>query len=176
MTLDPFAEVPIAVRRSPSTSYRNVRWSDAASVMPFQRKRHHGAKKLGVEYEQRVCDVLEAIYGEAFVRAPAIRYFTNNGPKAAILDGLLRLDDQVLIIEVKLAHTERVWEQLMDRYLPLVGALEPGATIRPVEICRSYDPAVRLPGLHTLITSIHENGLWPGRAPCVGLEVLRWRI
>lgn len=88
----------------------------------------------------------------------------------AIPDGVLVLPEWTVIVEVKLAHTEAVWEQLMERYLPLVKCLT-SAPLRGVEICRSYDPAIPLPGRHTLIDSLHRP---PG---CAGdLEVMQWRI
>lgn len=168
--LDPFSGLSSAVLVSPLALYRNVRWADAAGVPSSNApRRPRGAKRAGLQFEQRVADVLTGIYGGAFTRSPAIRYVKGGRPKLAILDGLLRLRHEVLIIEVKLAHTERVWEQLMDRYVPLVEALEPGATVRPVEICRSYDPHVRLPGAHTKITSLHASATG-------ALEVLQWKI
>ena len=74
----------------------------------------------------------------------------------AIPDGILRLDGTVIVIEVKLCHTVAVWPQLMERYAPLVRVLTPGAPLRTVEVCRSYDPAVNVP--HTVIESLHRPG------------------
>jgi len=130
--------------------------------------RRRGQKKVGLDYERRVQDVLGAIYGERFLRSPVIRYRQNGAARRAIPDGLLYLDDSVIITEVKLSHTEDVWEQLIERYLPLVEILCPHHRVRAVEICRSYDPA-RSAIPHTLITSLHHK-------PHNGLEVLRWRI
>ena len=148
-----------------SRQFQNVRWTP-----PIVRSasRPRGAKRAGLVYERKVIDVLAAIYGASFTPAATIQYSFRGKPKAAILDGLLRLDDQVLIIEVKLAHTERVWEQLMLRYAPLVRVLEPRLRLRTIEVCRSYDPAISLPGPHTLTTSLHRPG--------TGLEVLQWKL
>jgi len=154
-------------------SFSNVRWTAPIVRGP---KRPRGAKRAGLLFERKVIDVLAAIYGTSFTPAPTIQYSFRGKPKAAILDGLLRLEHEVLIIEVKLAHTERVWEQLMLRYLPLVRALEKGRQIRTIEICRSYDPAVVLPGPHTLIESLHRRPLLERGAAAKGLEVLQWRI
>ena len=126
----------------------DVRWCDGRVFSP---KRVRGTKRLGLQFERRVVDVLSAIYGDAFTPSQGIRYKVRNEPALAILDGVLRLGDQLVIIEVKLAHTVRVWEQLMLRYATLVRALEPQRQVRTVEVCRSYDPAVSLPGPHELI-------------------------
>ena len=158
---------PLGGRRASSRlrSFSNVRWSDD---VPRSNVRARGAKKIGLSYERRVLDVLSAIYGSAFRASPVIRYDVGRKWKAAIPDGVLRLGDTILVIEVKLAHTERVWEQLMGRYAPLVRILEPHLRLRTIEVCRSYDPAISLPGPHTLTTSLHKPG--------TGLEVLQWRL
>lgn len=139
-------------------------------VPPLSRAAR-GAKLAGLKYEQRVADVLSAIYGSAFVRSPMIRYRLRDSEHRAIPDGILRLDGpsgpSVLIVEVKLAHTEGVWDQL-SRYLALVSSLEPRSRIRTIEVCRSYDPAIVLPGPHSLIDSLHR--------PKAGVEVLVWKI
>jgi hypothetical protein len=119
-----------------------------------------------------VCDVLAAIYAERFTRSPAILYrFAGEArPRRAILDGLLELDDSLVIVEVKLTHTAEVWNQLMLRYRALVAALAaPRLLLRTVEVCRTYDPAVNV--RHTLIESLHKPPAAPG-----GLEVLQWKI
>lgn len=149
------------------TMYSDVRWYDGPPPpLPAVR----GAKLDGLRYERRVCDVLAAIYEGAFRRSPVIHYSRLGAPRRAVLDGLLRLDGptgpELLIIEVKLAHTVEVWDQLMIRYLSLVKLLEPRSRIRTIEVCRSYDPSVDIP--HSVIDSLHRPG--------TGLEVLRWKI
>jgi len=119
-------------------------------------------------YERRVLDVLSAIYGEHFRPSPAIEYVRRGKRRLAIPDGLLYFDDHLVVVEVKLAHTELVWDQLIERYRPLVRLLHPHLKVRTVEICRSYDPAVNVP--HSLITSLHSGAARPG------LEVMQWRI
>jgi hypothetical protein len=131
-------------------------------------RRPRGAKKVGLMYERRVLDVLSAIYGEHFKVSPAIEYVRRGKRRLAIPDGLLYFEDHLVVVEVKLAHTELVWDQLIERYRPLVRLLHPHLRVRTVEICRSYDPAINIP--HSLITSLHSG---PAKAP---LEVMQWRI
>jgi len=147
----------------------DVRWDHSRAVPVVRRAK--GVKKLGLDYEQRVADVLSAIYTKRFVRSPRILYRRYGYLACAIPDGILYLDGVPVIIEVKLAHTETVWEQLIERYLPLVERLHPRTPVRAVEIARSYDPAV--PVAHTFITSLHET---TRRAAARELEVMRWRI
>jgi hypothetical protein len=169
--LSPPPRCPIVFK--PSPDLENVRWG-----VPLKRPltRPRGAKKAGILYERKVQDVLMAIYAAAYEPSPVIQYTLRGVRKAAIPDGILRIGDTLWIIEVKLAHTVRVWEQLMDRYVPLVRALEPQRRIRAVEVCRSYDPAVILPGPHALTTSLHRSAPRSGRGGDHSLEVLTWRI
>jgi hypothetical protein len=144
-----------------------VHWDQ--SLRAHKPIRARGAKLAGLRYEQRVADVLTAIYGGRFVRSPRILYRKAGRLTCAVPDGILYWRDTPIIIEVKLAHTETVWEQLMSRYLPLVTRLHGRQPVRAVEVCRSYDPAIDVP--HMLITSLHKP------APIgPSLEVLQWRI
>ena len=152
------------VSREVSFPFRNPRWTDES---PRSIVHCRGAKKVGLHYERRVLDVLSAIYGDKFLPSPVIRYDVGRQSKAAIPDGVLRIGGWVVVIEIKLSHTERVWGQLMERYAPLVRALEPGATVRTVEICRYYNPDLPIP--HTLTQSLH-------RPAAGGLEVLQWKL
>jgi hypothetical protein len=114
-----------------------------------------------------VSDVLSAIYGSEYRPSPTIQYSRFGRRHFAIPDGILYWRDFAIVVEVKLAHTETVWDQLIEKYRPLVRLLHPTLKVRTVEICRSYDPAISIP--HTVITSLHS-----GCSP--GLEVLWWRI
>lgn len=128
------------------------------------------AQKEGLRYEQKVHDVLGAIYGSDYTPSPSILYRDRRGLHRAIPDGTLRIGANLLVvIEVKLTHTERAWWQLIRLYVPLLSRLvPPGTRIAPVEICRSYDPSVVLP-YGQLITSLHKP-------PLGGLGILEWRL
>src|SRR4249919_2744922 len=95
----------------------------AAAPRLLAAARPRGVKRLGLMYERRVIDVLSAIYGSRFVPSPSILYTRHGRMHRAIPDGLLYLNGVAIITEVKLAHTEAVWEQLMERYRPLVRLL-----------------------------------------------------
>lgn len=129
-----------------------------------------GAQKEGLRYEQRVHDVLSAIYGTHYRPTPSILFRDISGMRRAIPDGLLRIENLCVLIEVKLTHTERAYWQLKRLYEPLLTRLVvPGTRIVCVELCRSYDPAVSFPGPHVVIDSLH-------RAPFDAVGVLQWRI
>jgi hypothetical protein len=162
-----FLARPKAAQPLPPDSH--IYAADVRFVPPLLRaaRRPRGVRKLGLAYEQRVSDVLSAIYGSQFRPSPTIQYSRHGRRRFAIPDGILYWRDLAIVVEVKLAHTELVWDQLIERYRPLVRLLHPTLKVRTVEICRSYDPAINIP--HSRITSLHS-----GCSP--GLEVLLWRI
>lgn len=153
--------------RLPSSAPRNVRFG---GYTPHAKGRTH-AQKAGLRYERKVLDVLSSVYGRDFLPSPSILYEDSGGLHRAIPDGLLILPHlrRVIIVEVKLAHTERAWWQLFRLYSPLIVALYPGYTTRAVEICRSYDPAVTLPG--PVSYAVKRDDLLPGM-----MGVWQWKL
>lgn len=129
------------------------------------------SQRLGLAYEQRVQDVLAAIYAERFFCNVPILYEDRAGLHRCIPDGVLRLDETtILIVEIKLTHTERAWWQLERLYTPVIRAMVgPSARILRCEICRSYDPAVVFPSPAGLVNSLH-------RLSDDRVGVLQWRI
>lgn len=128
------------------------------------------SQKAGIAYEEKIHDVLSAIYSTDYRATPSILFNDSWKLRRAIPDGLLRIGSTLVVIEVKLSHTEKAWWQLRCLYGPLCAALVvPGTPIQYVEICRSYDPAVQFPEPHDVITSLHK-------LPKDRVGVLQWRI
>lgn len=133
---------------------RNVRFGNPTDV-PHNKGRTY-AQKAGLRYEQKIHDVLSSIYDDNYCVAPAILFEDGTGFRRAIPDGLLQFGRTIVIVEIKLTHTERAYWQLVRLYRPLVAHLMPGTHIACVEICRSYDPAVTFPEPHDVTTSLHK--------------------
>jgi hypothetical protein len=142
----------------------NVRFGGTAP----RNRGHTQAQKMGLRYEQRVHDVLTAIYEERFLASPSILFEERYQCRRAILDGVLLFDDEVVVIEVKYTHTELAWWQLKRLYAPLLARLYLGRSLRCVEICRSYDPGTSFPS-HRLVTSLHA-------LPETEVGVIQWRL
>ena len=139
-------------------------------TVPPTSKRATFAQRAGINYERKIHDILSAIYGARYRISPSILFQDRSGLRRAIPDGILEIERTLVIIEVKLTHTEKAWWQLEGLYKPLVTALSgSGTSIRTCEITRSYDPVVQFPAPHILVESLH-------RLPesCVG--VLQWKI
>lgn len=127
------------------------------------------AQRAGLAFEQKVHDVLSAIYGEHYRPHPAVLYHDRRGLRRAIPDGLLSLPGTTVVIEVKLTHTDRAWWQLARLYIPLLRHLA-GRDVRLVgaEICFNFDPDTKWPEPFQVISSLHSL--------TSGLGVLQWRL
>ncbi len=137
---------------------------------PRNARGRTAAQRMGLAYEVRVCDILSAIYGRDFRAAPSILYEDRSGNRMAIPDAILKIDNTLVIVEIKLTHTERAWWQLQKLYQPLLSQLvTPGTPIHTVEICRSYDPDVKFPGPHAVTQSLH-------RLSPHSTGILHWKI
>jgi hypothetical protein len=127
------------------------------------------SQRAGIAYEQKIHDVLSAIYGAHYCINPSILFTTGTQTRRAIPDGILRIESRLVLIEVKLTHTEKAWWQLRRLYAPLLAAIAaPGTPIQCVEICRAYDPDVQFPEPHEVVTSLHALSTLVG--------VLQWKI
>jgi hypothetical protein len=143
---------------SPPRGFKLIRGTPScvrfAGEVPHNRGRTF-AQKAGLRYEQKVHDILSAIYGPAYRPAPSILYEDRSGLRRAIPDGLLDLGDRVVVVEVKLTHCEKAWWQLNRLYVPLLRQL----TSKPLwgcEVVRTYDPDVIWPGPHVITKSLHK--------------------
>lgn len=144
---------------------RNVRFSGE----PAPRNRGHTqAQKMGLRYEQKVHDVLSAIYEAQFTPSPCILFEEGTRLRRAIPDGILMLGNCVVVVEVKYTHTEFAWWQLKRLYEPLITRIYPGKTIRCVEVCHTYDPGTIFHA-HRLVESLHA-------LPETDVGVIQWKL
>lgn len=129
------------------------------------------AQKLGIAYEQKVVDCLEAIYGDNFTHSVPILYEDRRGTHRCIPDGLLRIGEDLVIVEIKLRHCDRAAWQLRRLYEPVLRQMVVPRTRRVLcaEICRSYDPDEQFSFPHMVETSLHKL-----RSSHIG--VLQWRL
>lgn len=127
------------------------------------------AQKAGLRYEKRVVEALVDRFGPALWTQKAISFSDNSGLRAAIPDALIRMGDDLAIVEVKYSHCELAWWQLRKLYEPLLQRLT-CARIRLIEVCYNYDPYVLFPEEHVIIPDIEA---WYSSVP---IQVLPWRI
>jgi hypothetical protein len=151
--------------RPVTAGVQNVRFGGTVPVSSG----HTPAQRAGLAFETKVHDVLAAIYGVDYRPHPAILYEDRGRLRRAIPDGVLRLGNTAMVVEVKLTHTDRAWWQLRRLYIPLLRHLtKPGVLVVGVEICRSFDPDLKWPEPFEILTSLHKlKG---------NLGVIQWRL
>lgn len=126
------------------------------------------AQKAGIRFEKKVLEGLSQQFGPAFRAHPSITFVDDSGRRAAVPDGLLRLHNDLVIVEVKYSHTDLAWWQLRKLYEPLLQQLT-WARIFLLEVCKTYDPGVALPEEHFFLPSLSSSFT---SAP---LHVLQWK-
>lgn len=124
------------------------------------------AAKMGLRFEKEVLAQLHKTYSFNLATGVPLSFqegSSKNGfyqrPSTAIPDGLLLSQDKksLLIIECKLRHSTDAWFQLNRFYLPILRrAVGDSLILRTLEICRYYDPGVRLPEVKKLVLGVEE--------------------
>ena len=123
---------------------------------------------MGLRYEQKVHDVLSAVYGARYEYSKGILFEDRNGLRRAIPDGILDLGDVAVVVEIKYSHCELAWWQLTRLYAPLLIPLLK-KPLRLCEICHSFDPDIMWPTPPELGATLHR--LTPGR-----VGVITWDL
>lgn len=165
-----------ASRAAPPRGFRFIRGQPSAvrfgGSVPHNRGRTY-AQKLGLRYEQKVHDVLSAIYGARYQPAKSILFEDRSGLRRAIPDGLLLLDTgkgstKIVIVEIKYSHCEMAWWQLNRLYLPLLQQLT-HTQIHLCEIVHTFDPDIAWPGPSMVTDSLHKLN-------CFNTGILHWKL
>lgn len=102
-----------------------------------------------MKYEARVQQWLNSLYGAAYVPSPWYQYQEASESRVRYCqpDGLLfnaRLG-RIVIVEVKLRHTDKAWWQLRHKYGPIVQSVFPWAEIAFCEVVQWFDVSIPFP-------------------------------
>lgn len=102
-----------------------------------------------MKYESRVHEHLRSLYGQAYIPSPWFVYRDAHETRVRYCqpDGLLfdqRLS-RLVIVEVKLRHTERAWWQLRHKYGPVLRAIYPWMDIAYCEVVQWFDVQIPFP-------------------------------
>jgi len=106
---------------------------------------------VGVKYEAAVHVHLKGLYGGAYVPSPWFQYQDSAEQRVRYCqpDGLLfdsRLQ-RLVIVEVKLKHTEKAWWQLRHKYGPILKEVYPWMDIAFCEVVQWFDISIPFPEL-----------------------------
>lgn len=90
-----------------------------------------------------------------------LRFVDDAGPGCAQPDLFLVLPTHVLLLEVKLTHTEFAWPQMEGLYVPLLEYVfeRPVTTVQVCKNLRGYVPPGMIEGLEGLMQG-HKPGRW----------------
>lgn len=116
------------------------------------------AQLLGLRYEGKALRYLEEHFA-LMLSHLGFKYCNLDGrtyrcwPDACIFSSDL---SRLTIVEVKWHHTADAWVQLRELYVPVLRAAFPEMLIQQLEVCKFYNPAVRLPGRVKIVASARE--------------------
>ena len=165
-----FGAAPTSLSISPTYFTRTVKTQDLSwASIDFGTKVNlpkpkSAAAKMGLRFEGKVLKSLQQRYPLTFQTGVPISFQRKHGeyyqrPETAIPDGLLIRESSktLLVVEIKLRHSVDAWSQLNRFYLPLLRKVHGDSLVlRTIEICRFYDPGVRLPVEKEVILGVEE--------------------
>lgn len=124
-------------------------------------KGRSAAQAAGIRYERKVFARLDRTFPGRFISHLPFRFKSDlcGWKEKAIPDGLIISKapgeaPRVTVVEVKLRHCVDAWHQLLKVYLPIVQVAFPACRIKVLEVCKWYDPSVRLPGDFELVRDL----------------------
>lgn len=116
-TYDAFSIAPTRVRVADRPAFAGA------------RQKAGTAKRAGILYQGKVNRLFEQFYGFQYIAEPWFEYSIQEQKKLCSPDGLF-IDlhrGRIVIVEVKLSHTAVAFQQLRNKYLPILqAALSPG--------------------------------------------------
>jgi hypothetical protein len=136
-----------------------IRWDLYNHHTPKPRR---GAKGLGVRFEKRALQIPSPHASEALqcrlISGPILEFTQGSKPQRAIPDALLFSADwnSICVIECKLRHTADAFYQLQAFYLPILSRIFPSFRVCTLELCKFYDPGVRLPRSVAFVNTFDE--------------------
>lgn len=119
----------------------------------YQRQKGNSdAREAGLRYESQLVVELSAKFPTIEFQ-PEFRYHDSKGPRICFPDAVLKLQDRVVVFEVKLAHTADSWWQLEKLYRPVIEAWS-FFPVQVIEVVKSFDAAIQFPTRVHFITDI----------------------
>lgn len=131
-----------------------LRWDLWDYRIPAPRR---GAKGLGARFEKKALAPSPHV-ADRLLPGPILDFVQGSKPQRAIPDALLWSTDwnSICVIEVKLRHSADAFYQIQNFYLPLVSRIFPSFRICSLELCKFYDPSVKLPRSVAFVSSFDE--------------------
>lgn len=144
-------------------------------VCPPVSKGQSVAQINGLRYEAQVLRLLEDRFPLA-VSHLGFRYVSDGRsytcwPDAIVFNERLKI---INVVEVKWRHTVDAWVHFKELYLPVIKKAFPSCSVHAIEVCKAYDPNVRLPGQPKIMTDLKQlEDVLLGKMPSA-YSVLIW--
>lgn len=155
-----------------------VRSAWATSGGPFGRTparlRGSAAQRAGIRYERKAIKFLTKEFGKDFTPSQWFQ-FTDMYGKVHFcqVDGLIRINNFLILCEIKVTFTSDAWFQLRKLYEPVIRkALNP-PRLASLIVCKSFDPAVPFPEAPLILPTI--RGVCSPEWDCTKIGVFAWR-
>jgi hypothetical protein len=159
-------------REAGCVSFAKPLWQEIPKESKPSKVRN--ARSLGLLYERKVLKFLTNNYPLFVSHLPF--YFNGSCSSGkAIPDGVAFSFDLsiITIVEVKLSHGTDGWHQLTNLYLPIVRKSFPKLIVKRLEITRSPDMTISLPGAALLLNDF--KSFFNSKEGVDTLGVYSWR-
>lgn len=156
-----------------------VYWAQFFPGQPSHIKpqRARGARAEGIRYEKKVQEFLKKQdWGDyELIPSPWIIFRTGESKRDRFCqpDALLVnvKTKHIVVIEIKLQHTQNAWWQIRQLYEPVLRIIYPGYTFSPIEIVRWLDSRAVFPE-----TFRHCEAVLPITGPQFGVHIYDPRL
>lgn len=138
------------------------------------RLRGSAAQRAGIRYERKVIKFLSKEFGDNFTPSQWFRYANFiNAPRFCQVDGLIRLNNLLIVCEIKVNFSSDAWWQLRHLYEPVVKLALAPERLALMVVCKSFDPAVPFPEDPSILPTI--RGVCSPEWDCTKIGVFQWR-
>lgn len=131
------------------------------------------SQKAGLRFEKKVHLALREKYNYMYHESQVLEFTDQRGGGRCIPDGLLKLSDCIVIIEIKSQHMPESWWQLRRKYEPIIRFMFPDYSVLLLEVCKSLDAAMPYPERFEVVEEINA---FISTAPDGALGVLQWKL
>lgn len=126
--------------------------------LPPSSKGSTAAQLLGLRYEGKALRYLEE-YFKFFIPQLGFKYSNvDQRIYRCWVDACIFSSDfsRLTVVEIKWHHTADAWVQMRELYVPVMRVAFPDMLVQQLEVCKFYNPAVRLPGRVKIVASAQE--------------------
>jgi hypothetical protein len=132
------------------------------------------AQRAGIRYERNVIKFLTSEFAKDFTASQWFAWHDDHERlRYCQVDGLLRLNNLLVIVEIKVNFSSDAWWQLRKLYEPIIKKVYSPSRLASLVVCKSFDPAVPFPEEPSILPQIRV--LCSPEWNCTQIGVFQWR-